>query len=109
MHSNLHYCYIREVLDRLSNRTGQNTYTSSSVILVQPSFDDYLTVCLTKIEVNLIMLLYNNLPYRMPAAINDQIRKQVIQQWISGDSRDKIAIDNNIGEGTVSGIVNDWK
>ena len=45
----------------------------------------------------------------MPAAINDQIRKQVIQQWVSGDTRDKIAIDNGIGEGTVSGIVNDWK
>ena len=45
----------------------------------------------------------------MPAAINDQIRKQVIQQWVSGNSREKIAIDNDIGEGTVSGIVNDWK
>jgi hypothetical protein len=55
------------------------------------------------------MLLYNNLLYRMPAAINEHTRKQVIQQWISGDTRDKIAIDNGIGEGTVSGIVNDWK
>jgi len=45
----------------------------------------------------------------MPAAINEQIRKQVIHQWVSGDSRDKIAIDNSIGEGTVSGIVNEWK
>ena len=45
----------------------------------------------------------------MPAAINDQIRKQVIQQWINGDTRDKIAIDNDIGEGTVSSIVNDWR
>ena len=45
----------------------------------------------------------------MPAAINDQIRKQVVQQWISGDTRDKIAIDNGIGEGTVSSIVNDWR
>jgi hypothetical protein len=45
----------------------------------------------------------------MPAAINEQTRKQVVQQWVSGDSRDKIAIDNDIGEGTVSGIVNDWK
>ena len=45
----------------------------------------------------------------MPAAINEQTRKQVIQQWVSGDTRDKIAIDNSIGEGTVSGIVNDWK
>ena len=45
----------------------------------------------------------------MPAAINEQTRKQVIHQWLNGDSRDKIAIDNSIGEGTVSGIVNDWK
>jgi transposase len=45
----------------------------------------------------------------MPAAIKEQTRKQVIQQWISGDSRDKIAIDNEIGKGTVSGIVNEWK
>ena len=45
----------------------------------------------------------------MPAAINEQTRKQVIQQWVSGDTRDIIAIDNDIGEGTVSGIVNDWK
>ena len=45
----------------------------------------------------------------MPAAINEQIRKQVIHQWVSGDSRDKIAIDNSIGEGTVSGIINEWK
>jgi hypothetical protein len=45
----------------------------------------------------------------MPAAINEQTRKQVVQQWVSGDSRYKIAIDNDVGEGTVSGIVNDWK
>src|SRR6478672_13499505 len=45
----------------------------------------------------------------MPASINEQTRKQVVQQWISGDTRDKIAIHNDIGEGTVSGIVNDWK
>jgi len=45
----------------------------------------------------------------MPAAINEQTRKQVIHQWVGGDTRDKIAIDNRIGEGTVSGIVNDWK
>jgi hypothetical protein len=45
----------------------------------------------------------------MPAAINEQTRKQVIHQWVGGDTRDKIAIDNEIGEGTVSAIVNDWK
>jgi hypothetical protein len=45
----------------------------------------------------------------MPAAINEQTRKQLIHQWISGDTREKIAIDNGVGEGTVSGIVNEWK
>src|SRR6476660_9036747 len=55
------------------------------------------------------MLFYNNLLYRMPAPIKEQTRKHVIQQWINGDIRAKIAIDNDVGEGTVSGIVNDWK
>jgi hypothetical protein len=45
----------------------------------------------------------------MPAPINDQIRIRVILQWISGDTRQKNAIDNDIGEGTVSAIVNGWK
>ena len=36
----------------------------------------------------------------MPAAINEQTRKQVIHQWINDDTRDKIAVDNGIGEGT---------
>ena len=38
----------------------------------------------------------------MPAAINDQTRKQVIRQWVGGDTRDVIAIDNDIGEGTTA-------
>ena len=37
----------------------------------------------------------------MPAPIDALIKRKVIQQWLSGDSRPKIAIDNNIGEGTV--------
>src|ERR1043166_1457315 len=45
----------------------------------------------------------------MPASINEHTRKQVMHQWVGGDTRYKIAIDNEIGEGTVSGIVNDWK
>jgi hypothetical protein len=32
-----------------------------------------------------------------------------VVQWLAGDSRPKVAIDNNIGEGTVSGIVNYFK
>ena len=45
----------------------------------------------------------------MPAAMNEQTEQRVIHQWISGDIRQKISIDNSIGEGTVSGIINEWK
>jgi hypothetical protein len=45
----------------------------------------------------------------MPAAIDSHIKKHVINQWLSGDSRDRIAADNNIGAGTVSNIINEWK
>ena len=45
----------------------------------------------------------------MPAAIDTQVKKQVINQWLSGESRDRIAVDNDIGAGTVSNIINDWK
>jgi hypothetical protein len=45
----------------------------------------------------------------MPAPIDDIIKKRVVQQWLGGEARDKIAADNNIGEGTVSGIVSEFK
>src|SRR5437660_5650682 len=45
----------------------------------------------------------------MPAAIDTQVKKQVVNQWLSGDSRDRIAADNEIGTGTVSNIINEWK
>ena len=45
----------------------------------------------------------------MPAAIDAQVKKQVINQWLAGDSRDRIATDNGIGAGTVSNIINEWK
>src|SRR5215831_16791730 len=45
----------------------------------------------------------------MPAAIDPIIKKQVVNQWLSGDSRDRIAADNGIGTGTVSNIIDDWK
>jgi hypothetical protein len=45
----------------------------------------------------------------MPGAIDTQTKKQVIKQWLSGDSRDRIAVDNDIGAGTVSNIINEWK
>jgi hypothetical protein len=45
----------------------------------------------------------------MPAPIDEIVKRRVVQQWLSGDARAKIAIDNNIGEGTVSGIVSEFK
>lgn len=45
----------------------------------------------------------------MPSAIDELIKRMVIQQWANGSPRDKIAADNNIGTGTVSGIINDYK
>jgi hypothetical protein len=45
----------------------------------------------------------------MPAAIESSIKRKVVQEWLSGEARTQIAIDNNIGEGTVSGIVSEFK
>jgi hypothetical protein len=41
----------------------------------------------------------------MPSAIDEVIRIKVIQQWLSGFPRDKIASDIQIGAGTVTNIV----
>jgi glutamate mutase epsilon subunit len=45
----------------------------------------------------------------MPAATEELIKRRVIRQWISGCPRDKIAAYNNIGTGTISSIVNNYK
>ena len=45
----------------------------------------------------------------MPAAIDEEIKKQVVAQYLQGDSRDKIAAENDIGSGTVSNILDEWK
>src|ERR671931_732799 len=45
----------------------------------------------------------------MPPQIDEQIRGNVIRQWISGFPRDTIAQQNNIGAGTVSSIISNYK
>jgi hypothetical protein len=45
----------------------------------------------------------------MPASIQEVIRRRVIEQWLSGVPRDKISSDVQIGTGTVSSIVSDYK
>jgi transposase len=45
----------------------------------------------------------------MGLVINEIVKRRVIERWLSGESRDKIASDLQIGAGTVSGIVSDFK
>jgi hypothetical protein len=45
----------------------------------------------------------------MPSPIDELVKRRVIEQWISGFPRDKIASDLQIGAGTVSNIVSDFK
>ncbi|MFL6315667.1 MAG: hypothetical protein ACJ73C_02865 [Nitrososphaeraceae archaeon] len=45
----------------------------------------------------------------MPPLTDEQTRRNVIRQWISGFPRDTIASENNIGAGTVSSIVANYK
>jgi hypothetical protein len=45
----------------------------------------------------------------MPAPIDEIVKRRVIQQWLAGEAREKITVDNNIGAGTVSIIVDDYK
>ena len=37
------------------------------------------------------------------------VKRRVIQEWLSGEARDKIAAENGIGAGTVSDIVGNYK
>ena len=45
----------------------------------------------------------------MPPLIHEQIRRNVIRQWITGLPRDTIAADNDIGVGTVFSIIANYK
>src|SRR5215212_9159382 len=45
----------------------------------------------------------------MPPLTDEQTRRNVIKQWISGFPRDTIAEQNKIGAGTVSSIIANYK
>ena len=45
----------------------------------------------------------------MPAPIDEIVKRRVIQQWLAGEAREKITADNDIGAGTISIIVDDYK
>ena len=45
----------------------------------------------------------------MPAPIDEIVKRRVIQQWLAREAREKIIADNDIGAGTISIIVDDYK
>lgn len=45
----------------------------------------------------------------MPTKLPEITKSQVIQQWLSGDQRDKIAADNGLSAGAVTNIINEWR
>jgi hypothetical protein len=45
----------------------------------------------------------------MPAPIDEVVKRKVIQQWLAGEAREKIIADNDIGAGTISIIVDEYK
>jgi hypothetical protein len=45
----------------------------------------------------------------MPSLTDEQTRRNVVREWILGFRRDQIAEQNNIGAGTVSSIVANYK
>ena len=45
----------------------------------------------------------------MPAPIVEIVKRRVVQQWLAGETREKIISDNEIGAGTVSIIVDEYK
>jgi hypothetical protein len=67
-------------------------------------FDEILTY-LTNILIGVISTtrLYN------ASKLTDNLRSLVIQQWLQGAKRDKIAGDNGLSAGAVTNIVNEWR
>ena len=45
----------------------------------------------------------------MPSRLPANTKSLVIQQWLKGDQRDKIAADSGLSAGAVTNIINEWK
>src|ERR687888_1678868 len=45
----------------------------------------------------------------MPAPIDEIVKRRVVQLWLAGEAREKIIADNDIGAGTISIIVDEYK
>ena len=45
----------------------------------------------------------------MPTKVPDAMKSLVIQQWLRGTARDKIAAENGLSSGAVTNIISEWK
>ena len=45
----------------------------------------------------------------LPSKLSDDFKAMVIQGWLAGEQRDKIAVDNGLSAGAVTNIVNEWR
>ena len=45
----------------------------------------------------------------MPTTLPNNFKSLVIQEWLKGAQRDKIAGDNGLSAGVVTNIVNEWR
>jgi DNA-binding transcriptional MerR regulator len=45
----------------------------------------------------------------MPSKLPDDYKSLVIQAWLNGEQRDKIAVDYGLAAGSVTNIVNEWR
>ncbi len=51
----------------------------------------------------------HSIPFQIPFDIDEIVKRRVVQQWLAGEAHEKIIADNDIGAGTVSIIVDEYK
>jgi hypothetical protein len=57
----------------------------------------------------ILIVIISIYSYRMPSKLPDNLKSLVIQQWLAGIQRDKIAVDNGLSAGAVTNTVNEWR
>jgi len=45
----------------------------------------------------------------MPTRISEAVKSAVIRQWLDGIARDTIAANDDLSDGGVTNIINEWK
>ena len=68
-------------------------------------FSDYFDSFSDRFDWSLYVLIWSN---NMPRIISPDEKLAVIRGWLDGETRENIAINHNIGSGTVYNIVYEW-